>query len=253
LKLAIAVLGALMLAGGPTVAGASTTTAVGYDISYPQCPSNFPASPAFGIVGVNNGIVFGANPCLGAEYNWARGSSSASQAKVQFYANTGNPGPVVSRHWPTGQTAPRYCDGSWSDGCSYDYGWNAARDSFADAVGPAGGTAASAPWWLDVESANSWSTVRSSNINTLQGAVAYLTTSVSGGGAGVRTLGFYSNSYSWSAIVGSTSTFNGYASWVPGATTRSQAKANCSATITGGRVKYAQYRAGGFDADRVCF
>lgn len=140
---------------------------------------------------VNNGIVYDANPCLSAAYAWALRSTSTTQTRVQFYANTGNPGPVLSKHWPTGQPSPYPCDGSWSDDCAYDYGWYAAADSFGGAVGAAGTTAATtAPWWLDVESADSWSTVPSSNIKALQGAIAYLTTPVSGGGAGVSTVGF---------------------------------------------------------------
>lgn len=254
-KLAIAALVAVVFVGGPTAALAGpTSTPVGYDISYPQCPASFPASPAFGVVGVNNGIVYDANPCLSAEYAWAKGSTSTTQAHVQFYANTGNPGPVLSQHWPTNQTFPQPCDGSWNTACSYDYGWNAAADSFKDAVGAAGNTAAaSVPWWLDVESANSWSTDPSLNISALRGAVAYLTTPAVSGGAGVGAVGFYSNSSSWASIVGSKSVFANYSSWVPGARTLKQAKSNCSASFTGGPVKYAQYLSGGFDADYPCF
>jgi len=238
----------------PTAASAAErTSSTGYDISYPQCPNTFPTAPAFGILGVNNGIAYSPNPCLDAEYRWALQSSSTTQAKVQFYANTANPGPALSQHWPTGQQAPKSCDGSWSAGCSYDYGWNAAQDSFSDAAGVAGRlAAATAPWWLDVESVNSWSTDTSLNINDLKGAVAYLSTPASGGGAGVSRVGFYSNSSSWAAIVGSSSTFSGYDSWVPGASSRKAAKANCSASITGGTVKYAQYQSAGFDADYAC-
>ena len=110
----------------------------GYDISYPQCGGPFPASPAFGIVGVNGGRVFSPNPCLGtgavmAELAWAGGTS------VQLYANTGNPGPALSTHWPTGQTSPRACNTATSPGadtadCAYDYGWNGAADSYQAAV-----------------------------------------------------------------------------------------------------------------------
>jgi hypothetical protein len=244
----------LVLAAVPAAALAvpPTATPVGYDVSYPQCPNHFPVSLAFGIVGVNNGIVFDANPCLAAAYSWAKQSSSTTQARVQFYANTGNPGPALSSHWPTGQQSPRICDGSWSNECSYDYGWNAAQNSFNNAVGVAGAAATTAPWWLDVESANSWSTDKGSNTSALQGAVAFLTTSAANGGGGVTSVGLYSNSSSWTSIVGSKSTFSTYVSWVPGARTLKAAQANCSASITGGPVKYAQYPSGGFDADYPC-
>src|SRR5438552_1607417 len=154
---------------------------IGYDISYPQCASRYPPDPAFGIVGVNRGIVFSANPCLGAS------SKAASQLawagpNAQLYANTGNPGPQLSSHWPSGQTAPRECatqtkpDPDTAD-CAYDYGWNAASDSYANAVaayvslGWAPPGAARTPvanhWWLDVETANSWREDPSLNVAAL--------------------------------------------------------------------------------------
>ena len=108
----------------------------GYDVSYPQCNQTLP-SATFGIVGVNDGIVLSSNPCLGtgdgpSELAWAERATNHAPA---FYANTANPGPAYSSHWPAGQTAPRVCDASAqnSTDCSYDYGWNAAKDSFADA------------------------------------------------------------------------------------------------------------------------
>ena len=54
----------IVLLAGP-IASAATDPNVGYDISYPQCNGTFPGGGAFGVVGVNGGKVFGANPCLG--------------------------------------------------------------------------------------------------------------------------------------------------------------------------------------------
>jgi len=134
-------------------------SSTGYDISYPQCSAAFPKSPAFGIIGVNGGLAYATNPCLASEYAWAQTSTSAGQPHVSFYLNTGNPGPVASTHWPPpGTTTPQACDGSWSQACAYDYGWSAAQDSFSKAAAASGSSAArTAPWWLDVETANSWS------------------------------------------------------------------------------------------------
>ena len=82
-----------------------------FDISYPQCGSPFPDNAEFGIVGVNHGKVFSANPCLSTgdgppELAWAGG------VKAQLYANTGNPGPDISTRWPSNQTSPRQCNTS---------------------------------------------------------------------------------------------------------------------------------------------
>jgi hypothetical protein len=116
--------------------GASGASNVGYDISYPQCGGAFPSGGAFGIVGVNDGRPFSANPCLGV-------GSSASELQwagmnAGLYANTADPGPALSTHWPNGQTAPKQCNttsnpGSDTPECHYDYGWNAAADGYQDA------------------------------------------------------------------------------------------------------------------------
>jgi hypothetical protein len=74
----------------------------GHDVSYPQCGGTLPAG-SFAIV------------------------------------NTADPGPKMSTHWPKGQTSPQVCKaGSFnSTTCSYDYGWNAAKDSYARAAAAA--------------------------------------------------------------------------------------------------------------------
>src|SRR4051812_16360573 len=62
--------------------GSSGSAATGYDVSYPQCGSRLPSSPQFGIVGVNNGIVYSPNPCLATQYQWATTSTTTTGAKV---------------------------------------------------------------------------------------------------------------------------------------------------------------------------
>jgi hypothetical protein len=221
----------------------------GYDISWPQCGGSFPANPAFGIVGVNRGIVFSPNPCLAAELTWAGGTSAA------FYANTANPGPALSTHWPTGQTSPQVCSVTAPDtaACAYDYGYNAALDSFSDAVSAFAalgltGSPATSAWWLDVETSNSWRSDVTLNVAALSGAADYL-----GNVAHVASLGFYSTSYQWGVITGGTTTFNTYANWVAGASDAAAAAASCSGPgFTGGVVALAQYITGGFDADVRC-
>ena len=246
--------------------------ATGYDVSYPQCGKALPTA-AFGIVGVNNGIVFSANPCLGtgdgpSELAWAQQAANHSPA---LYANTGDPGPAYSSHWPAGQTAPQLCDPAAANAptCSYDYGWNAAIDSFNDAVvaeqqvsastsSAATAAAAAASWWLDVETGNSWQTLesaygqtpaaRANDIAALDGAVAALQS------VGVVRVGFYSTTYQWTQITGGTgSHFAANPSWIAGYSSLSAARAGCSTTgFTGGKVQLTQYVAKGFDADNAC-
>jgi hypothetical protein len=229
--------------------GGKPVTSRGYDISWPQCGSAYPSNPAFGIVGVNKGIVFSPNPCLASQIQWGGGSAA------QLYANTGNPGPALSSHWPKGQTSPRFCDPANPDtaDCAFDYGYNAAADSYADAVAAyqslgLATTPAGATWWLDVETSNSWRSDTSLNVAALQGEVAYLTTV-----AHVAGLGIYSTSYQWGVIAGGSTAFNAYRSWIAGVGNLKNAQSHCTGTgFTGGGIALAQYAFSGFDADLVC-
>jgi hypothetical protein len=242
------------------VAAAATDPNVGFDISYPQCNGSFPGPGAYGIVGVNGGRAFSANPCLGtgdgaSELSWA-GMNAA------LYANTGDPGPALSSHWPNGQTTPKQCNtasnpGSDTPECHYDYGWNAAADSYRDAVNayvslgwaPAGSatTPVANEWWLDVETANSWTSSTSLNVQALQGEADYLTA------AGALRVGFYAGSSPWQSITGNTKVFSAYPSWVPGAGTVSDAQSKCGGFgASGGPVALSQYLSGSFDGDYRC-
>jgi hypothetical protein len=233
---------------GPVWTSASSASGVGFDISWPQCDLPYPLDPAFAIIGVNRGIVFSANPCLASELAWAGGPNAA------LYANTGNPGPELSRHWPVGQALPQICDAANPDsaGCAFDYGYNAAADSFtvAAAAFNANGSIdspASSTWWLDVETSNSWRSDVALNVAALQGATQYL------GSVGVTTIGFYSTPYQWDAITGSTGAFAANASWVAGAPDLLGALADCAGTgFTGGRVALVQYPEGPFDGNVSC-
>jgi hypothetical protein len=60
-----------------------------------------PRVSSFGIVGVNDGIVYSANPCLGtgagaSELAWAERHDGIGGAIL--YANTADPGPALSSH-----------------------------------------------------------------------------------------------------------------------------------------------------------
>lgn len=219
----------------------------GYDISFPQCASGvFPSAPAFGVVGVNGGKPLTPNPCLADEYKWATATSRAPQ----FYVNTADPGPDAPE-WNT--TTPKAgCDGTVDNvDCAYNYGYNAAADAFSAAQQQTG-AAAGHMWWLDVETANTWSygsaTSQAANVADIQGAIDELTSQ-----AGV-TVGIYSTSYQWGRITGSPSDFASYPNWVPGAGDEAGAASYCSAahSATGGAVVMTQYPLDGFDGDYLC-
>jgi hypothetical protein len=143
------------------------------------------------------------------------------------------------------------CDGSWTVDCAYDYGWTAAQYAFARAADVTGRAAAAQyPWWLDVESANSWSAQQDTNAAAVQGALDYLRS------VHVASLGIYSTLTDWEALIGPAApqaAFGGLLNWRPGATNLQDAPSWCSRTVSGGRVKYVQFPSGGFDTDFACF
>ena len=236
-------------------------TASGYDISYPQCGHSYPTGQKFGVVGVNGGLANDANSCLSSELSWAiasPGLTSPSQPGASLYINTADPGAGVA-DWPTsgGSTPYGTCTGGWTQACAYTYGQARAQYSYGLVAQINPGVASSAPWWLDIETTNSWATSGTSgytglNIATIQGFVAGLKGSGAGGPVGI-----YSTAYQWQTITGLNATtsqayFPSQPDWVAGAGSLSQAQSDCSASFTGGRVSLVQYPAGSFDGDYAC-
>jgi hypothetical protein len=227
----------------------------GYDVSYPQCLSVPPAG-SFGIVGVDGGKPYDVNPCLASEITWA-----AAVGRPAYYVNTANPGPTMSTHWPTGQSTPALCDPASLDSsaCSYDYGWNAATDSYARAAAAAasvGAPAASgAMWWLDAETGNTWESLEfgetpasyANDTAALTGMRDYLQAQ------GVRSVGVYSTAHQWQRITGGASLGRAPV-WYAGLGGPTSAGTHCASTyaFTGGPVRLTQYAKGGFDADNAC-
>ena len=268
------VIAALIVAAGafsrtPSATARVATTA--RDISYPQCGHRLPAPDRvrFGVLGVNGGRAFTRNRCLVAQLAWSKRLAEPPA----FYANTGNPGPKRSRHWPAGQTTPRVCAANDLDSlnCSYDYGWNAALHSFTVAtvaaetlheVGRAEAVqrVANVDWWLDVEILNSWRTLDEGHTRaaqerdtaTIAGAVNALWK------MGVQRVGIYSTAYQWNQITGGTSVthdwFRANRVWLAGFNNHDHAQQGCAyASFTGGPVAMTQYLGrDGLDADVVC-
>lgn len=233
-----------------------SATLAGNDISFPQCGKTYPSGQAFAIVGVNGGKASNFNPCFSDEWAWAQTSAGGTgQAPAQLYVNTGNPGDVLAQYnvtdWPTSsdQRIDPYgtCSGTWTDdlACSWEYGYERASADI-NFVGAASGK----KWWLDIETANSWTSDTSKNQASLEGMVYALEQ------AGA-TVGIYSSSGAWSSLFGpvkDTSPLYSLHEWRPGARTLSQAVSNCSlAPFEGsGLVEITQYVSTHLDYDHSC-
>jgi hypothetical protein len=237
----------------------------GADVSYPQCGSAYPVGQAFGIVGVNGGRATSANPCLASELGWAVGSPGFEFAflpRVALYINTGDPGPRYRQQrvasWPRAGRSPYgQCAGAWTRACAFIYGEQRAAYSYGLAAAVDSSIALDWPWWLDVETANSWATYRTAgftgvNIAAIEGFVDGLRAV---GALGM--IGIYSTPNDWLLITGlssaaSRAVFQSEPDWIGGAATRLQALANCTTGFSGPRPVLAQYRAGALDTDIPC-
>lgn len=265
---ALAVVGsAVALPGAAQAETLSATT--GYDVSYPQCDgtAHLPSTPAFAIIGVNNGRPNAANACLAQQIDWATSHATgavSSQAPLEYYVNTANPGPGPNTAWWPTSSATRNgpavttnpygtCTGAHTRACSYVYGYSVAWDDVHN-YGIADSTTR---WWLDVESANTWrADDRVSNAAVLEGMA---TRFAEEGG----TVGVYANRNDWSTIVGTltaTSALHGLPSWIAlGPTTQAKASLACSGAplIPDGRIALTQfvtdwYSTRSIDADVAC-
>jgi hypothetical protein len=263
LALTASAIGLSWFDGAPAQAAvaAAPPGSLGFDISYPQCKSALPRGGDFGIVGVNGGLAFAANPCLAAQF----AGMSDSAYPTGLYINTGNPGAAGKHNPRNGTGSPARCtdnsDGT-DIGCAYDYGWMAAADSVSIAKA-AGVPIDGRTWWLDVERENSWSADPIANAADLQGAADALHS------LGVSEVGIYTTRTSWNEITAgySVTTASAYRVawqalftpklpletlplWIP--TGSSKVPTACPASLTGGPVRMAQYLQNGYDANLVC-
>ena len=215
-----------------------------------------------------------------SELYWAVASTigGTPQPGASLYVNTADPGNVVNGtiigDWPTsGNTPDGSCAtttvtlsgvtstvGENSTACAWQYGYDmATRDAgwltdAATAINaqqpgvPVPTTASAYPWWLDVETGNSWLADTTMNVADLQGMVAGFAA------AGAVSVGVYSTSSQWGTITGGSTagSLRGLPSWIPGARNLSGAERNCSdASFTGGTVTLTQWFANP-DGDYHC-
>jgi hypothetical protein len=246
-----AVLASLLIASASAAAasaGQPGSSAVGNDVSYPQCNEALPTGQAFGIVAVNEGLPNTTNPCLADEIGWAQLSSgTARQPTASLYVNTADPGNNKIADWPATNNDPLggghvhdpygTCSGGNNQACAWQYGWNLAEmDAQTRGVSNPG----SYRWWLDVETINSWETSAKNNRADLEGMASYFRHI----GAGV---GIYSTTSQWDPLVGKVphgSPLYRLPEWRPGAKTLAQAEKNCRlARLTrGGTVTVTQWK-----------
>lgn len=260
MKVLLAVSAAAALLLGLPVASAqarSAATPVGNDVSWPQCGRSLPSGQAFAIVGVNGGKASNFNSCFATQWAWTqRSTGSTSQPRAQLYVNTGNPGDVLVQYsvtdWPTSSVSADphgRCTGGDDAACSWEYGYERAQADISAAA--SAGASAARPWWLDIETSNSWTTDTVKNQATLEGMV-YALTQPAG-----ATVGIYASSGSWTSIFGPVaqgSTLYSLPEWRPGATSLRGAQGNCSlAPFEGnGHVVLAQYVSSNLDYDYSC-
>jgi hypothetical protein len=221
-----------------------TPRSTGYDYSYVQCGAAAPGG-SFGVVGLNAGYPFTYyNNCLAAEF-----ANAGQTGNAALYVNTGYDPSYTAID---GRHATQACmdqsatvqatsaqQAAWAVGCS-----EAERD-----LAYASSQSATSPtmWWLDVETANSWSTTDLSlNRFTIQGLIDRLRVATS------APVGVYSTSAQWQSITG------GFhpsvdADWLAtGQGNRKRAARYCSlAGFTGGPIWLVQYVAV-YDHDYAC-
>ena len=203
---------------------------VGSDISWPNCNSRLTTGSKFGIVGVTDGLGYSTNPCLAKEVT--------NYTNLSLYVNTG----WDSSSTHISATSPRVCTIGDSNCLAYNYGYNAGLYAY-NAASSHG--IHSSTWWLDIETANTWSNNAVQNQNSLQGEHDALVAN------GATTVGAYSTTAQWDSVTGTW--LNNWPSWgVTTWKTASQAKTYCTGhQFTGGTTWLIQF-SGKTDQDYAC-
>lgn len=206
---------------------------IGQDVSWPNC-NNLKFTPAvFGIVGVNGGLSFHANPCISQE-------SVLYRQNLSLYVNTGFPG------YPRDQlfiNSPLECTSTDLPCLSYNYGYNAGK--FATNYALTRGIVSN-NWWLDVETVNSWTNDPYVNYMSLVGESDAITESVK-----PTLIGYYTYPPEWKILTNGWQ--NKLPNWVASNSNfKNVAAKQCSGyNFTGGQTLLTQY-IGNVDLDIAC-
>ncbi len=225
--------------------------ATGYDISWPQCGSNYPAPPhTVTVVGADAGSPMTHNPCFASEASWA-----GSGLEVYFVVTVAS---SIGSSSTTGPCDPKTAPGDVNLCYAYNWGWNTAQHAVAFVR-----SQGSNPWmyWLDVEGSKcgaypsncSWSSDTSYNDQVIEGALNALSQ------LGL-TGGIYASVLNWSTIAGSS--YNPdvpyWAAWYSGqggAYNCSHAAALAASSgdsLPTGGIVLTQYASSTYDQDYSC-
>ena len=202
----------------------------GADASWPGCTRPHSASrtmplatsPAFVVVGVNNGLPGTVSPCIAKELRWAATTTGgSSQDRLAYYVMAADPWTkpelkwVKHPAWPSSDVVagttvavpkafassagvPTCTGGHTERACAYVYGWAMAKHAAAI---PGLRSPSTHRFWIDVEAVRTWSGDQRFNQAVVEGMVAGFTTPVEKGGVGTTT-GVYSDYSEWARIIG---------------------------------------------------
>lgn len=224
-------------------AGPYVSRSTGFDVGWPNCGGSYPTG-SYVIAGISHGRPFDVdngtpNPCLAAEY--------ALSAHHALYLNTGYDPVYYTEHASNtciqesqALTVDTAHQQAWAVGCS----WAESQQGYAQSLGLANPDA----WWLDVETANSWSTADLSlNAEALQGGVDRLKELTAG-----IPVGVYSSGQQWSTIVGNYAVGGLAADWVAsGSSNQRRATSFCSRSFSSEPVWLVQWVTS-VDRDYAC-
>lgn len=213
----------------------------GYDASSYQCVNGVPIAldgtyTSFGIVRVTGGRPFSSDSCRGALWQQA----AASTATPSLYVNVAYSG--AYGHYVSGSCSALNSVEGYTGKYLQAYRIGCAESDYAFSHRPSG--AAPAMWWLDVETANSWSGDRNLNQAAIDGAADWLGVLTS------ASIGVYSYPGAWGSITSGAgfAPHSASATWVANV-------ANCSSSFSTALPEWLfQYgnTATGADADYAC-